>query len=76
MDRLVYANATADTTLVGKNNDLTEIIAQALNEMKKDLGDRFDQDHINLAELERRTGITRARLRRIQKDGLLINRML
>ena len=54
-----------------KNNDLTEIIAQALNEMKKDLGDRFDLDHINLAELERRTGITRARLRRIQKDGFV-----
>ena len=54
-----------------KTNDLTEIIAQALNEMKKDLGDRFDPDHINLAELGRRTGITRARLRRIQKNGFV-----
>ncbi len=54
-----------------KNNDLTGIIAQALNEMKNDLGERFDPEHINLAELERRTGITRARLRRIQKAGFV-----
>lgn len=50
------------------NNDLSAIIAQALNEMKSELGDRFDLDHINLAELERRTGITRARLRRLQSN--------
>lgn len=68
----MYANATANTIrMEEKYNDLTEIIAQALNEMKKDLGDRFDPDHINLAELERRTGITRARLRRIQKSGFI-----
>jgi hypothetical protein len=48
-----------------KNNDLTEIIAQALNEMKRDLGDRFDPSNVNLAELGRRTGISRAKLRRI-----------
>ena len=35
-----------------KNNDLTEIIAQALNEMKSDLGDKFDLKKVNLAELE------------------------
>ena len=52
-----------------KTNDLTEIITHALNEMKNDLGEKFDIDHINLAELQRRTGITRAKLRRIQKDG-------
>ncbi len=72
MNRLVYANATADTIrMEEKSNDLMEIITQALNEMKKDLGERFDLDHINLAELGRRTGITRARLRRIQKDGFV-----
>ena len=41
-----------------KNNDLTEIITQVLNEMKMELGDSFDIDKVNLAELERRTGIT------------------
>ena len=35
-----------------KNNDLTEIITQALNEMKMELGDNFDIDKVNLAELE------------------------
>ena len=60
------------TILMGeKNNDLTEIIAQALNEMKSELGDRFDPDNVNLAELERRTGISRAKLRRIKENGFV-----
>ena len=54
-----------------KNNDLTEIITQALNEMKMELGDSFDIDKVNLAELERRTGITRAKLRRIKSNGFI-----
>ena len=54
------------------NNGLSAIIAQALNEMKCELGDRFDLDHINLAELERRTGITRAKLRRIKDNGFQV----
>ena len=52
-------------------NDLTVIIAQALNEMKRDLGDKFDLEKVNLAELERRTGITRAKLRRLKKNGFV-----
>jgi hypothetical protein len=44
-------------SMEGKNNDLTETIAQALNEIKSELGDKFDLKHVNLAELERRTGI-------------------
>ena len=60
------------TILMGeKNNDLTEIIAQALNEMKSELGYRFDPDNVNLAELERRTGISRAKLRRIKENGFV-----
>ena len=54
-----------------KNNDLTEIISQALNEMKSALGDKFNPDNINLAELERRTGISRAKLRRIKENGFV-----
>ena len=54
-----------------KNNDLTEIIAQVLNEMKSDLGDKFDPEHVNLAELGRRTGISRAKLRRIKDNGFV-----
>ena len=52
-----------------KGNDSSMIIAQALDEMKKELGSKFDPDKINLAELERRTGISRAKLRRIKSNG-------
>ena len=39
--------------------------------MKSDLGERFDLDKVNLAELERRTGISRAKLRRIKDNGFV-----
>ena len=58
-------------SMEGKNNDLTETIAQALNEIKSELGDKFDLEHINLAELERRTGITRAKLRRLKEHNFI-----
>lgn len=51
-----------------KHDDLTEILSQVLNELKNELGDKFDLQKINLAELERRTGISRSRLRRIKKN--------
>ena len=60
------------TIIMGeKNNDLTEIIAQALNEMKSDLGDKFDLEKVNLAELERRTGISRGKLRRLKDNDFV-----
>lgn len=52
-----------------KHNGFTDIIAQALNEMKEEAGDSFDLRKVNLAELQRRTGISRARLRRLKKNG-------
>lgn len=55
----------------GKNNDLTEMITQMLNEMKEELGETFDPQKINLAELGRRTGISRAKLRRIQSASFV-----
>lgn len=54
------------------NNDLQTIITQALLEMKQDLGDNFDLDHINLAELGRRTNLSRGKLRRLKKNGFII----
>ena len=54
------------------NNDLTEILAQVLNEMKEELGDSFNLETINLADVERRSGISRAKLRRIKKNGFEI----
>ena len=40
--------------------------------MKREQGENFDLSHVNLAELERRTGISRARLRRLQKNGFKV----
>ena len=54
-----------------KRNDLTEIIAQVLNEIKSEQGASFSLEKINLAELSRRTGITRAKLRRIRDNGFV-----
>lgn len=42
------------------SNGLHDIIAQAIEEMKHEQGKNFSLDKINLAELQRRTGISRA----------------
>ena len=53
------------------SNDLSlSIIAQAIDEMKAEQGKNFSMETLNLAELERRTGISRARLRRWKRNGL------
>ena len=43
-------------------NGYVPIIAQAIEEMKAEQGDSFSLERINLAELERRTGISRGKL--------------
>ena len=40
--------------------------------MKKELGDRFSLDRVNLAELLRRTHISRSKLRSTRKHGFVI----
>lgn len=55
-----------------KCNDLQEIITQAINEIKQELGERFDISKINLADLSRRTGLTRSKLRRLQKNNFIV----
>lgn len=50
-------------------NGLYPIITQALEEMKVEMGNSFQLDKVNLAELERRTGISRSRLRRLKKNA-------
>ena len=40
--------------------------------MKKELGDRFSLDRVNLAELSRRTHISRSKLRSARKHGFVI----
>ena len=44
-------------------------ITQAIEEMKMEQGEFFSLDHINLAELERRTGVSRGKLRRLKRNG-------
>ena len=50
-------------------NDLHTIITQTLSEMKAEQGKNFSLETVNLAELERRTGITRSRLRRLKANN-------
>lgn len=52
-----------------KSNGFHDIIAQAIEEMKLEQGNNFSLDRINLAELGRRTGISRAKLRRLKQNG-------
>ena len=48
-----------------KDNGFDVSISQAIEEMKSELGDCFSLEKINLAELGRRTGVSRAKLRRL-----------
>ena len=52
-----------------KSNGFHGIIAQAIEEMKSEQGEYFSLDRINLAELQRRTGISRAKLRQLKQNG-------
>ena len=54
------------------NDQLQDILSQALEQMKLEQGDSFDSQKVNLAELERRTGISRARLRRYKENNFII----
>ena len=42
-------------------------VAEAIKQMMAEQGDKFSLEKINLAELERRTGISRAKLRRLKE---------
>ena len=42
-------------------------VAEAIKQMMAEQGDKFSLEKINLADLGRRTGISRAKLRRIRK---------
>ncbi len=53
------------------SNGFADIIAQAIEEMKALEGNKFSLESINLAELQRRTGISRAKLRRLKANGFV-----
>lgn len=51
------------------DNDSKVSLAQALQDMKTEQDESFDLAKVNLAELERRTGISRAKLRRLKSNN-------
>ncbi len=55
-----------------QHNDLTYMIVQAHNEAKIEMGERFDLTKVNLADLERRTGLSRVKLRHIKENGFVV----
>ena len=52
-----------------QSNGFMPIIAQAISDMEAERGEFSSIDEINLAELGRRTGLSRARLRRLKANG-------
>lgn len=54
-----------------ESNDETRV-AEALEAIRGEAGRRFSLATVNLAELERRTGISRAKLRRMKKNGFKV----
>lgn len=48
------------------------MVTQAIDQMKADYGEKFDIEHINLAELGRRTHLPRHVLRRLKKNGFIV----
>ena len=55
-----------------ERNDLQATITQALREMEVEAGENFDITKVNLAELQRRTGISRKKLRNLKKQGFIV----
>ena len=52
-----------------QSNGFLPITAQAISDMEAERGEFSSIDEINLAELGRRTGLSRARLRRLKANG-------
>ena len=73
--KLIYANVPVYVKDMNKENncnDLQEILTQTLNELKNELGENFNTQKVNLAELERRTGISRGKLRALKKNKFVV----
>ena len=54
------------------SNDLEDILAHALATIKEKMGENYSIEKVNLAELQRATGISRAKLRRLKKNGFVV----
>ena len=54
------------------SNDLQEIVTQALEEIKESQGKNFDINKVNLAEMARKTGLSRRKLRTLKKNDFIV----
>lgn len=54
------------------SNDLEDILAHALATIKEKMGENYSVEKVNLAEMQRLTGISRAKLRRLKKYGFVV----
>ena len=69
---MVLANVPIYKMIEENRNDLQSILTQTLNELKDELGEKFNINSINLAELQRRTGISREKLRGLKTNGFIV----
>ena len=53
-------------------NDLQTVITHGLNQIKEKMGPNFDIRKVNLAEIQRITGVSQAKLRRLKKNNFCI----
>jgi len=53
-------------------NGLDTIVSQALQEIKEEQGAAFNIEAVNLAELQRRTGLSRSKLRKLKAHGFKV----
>ena len=54
------------------SNDLEDILAHALETIKEKMGESYAIEKVNLAEMQRLTGISRAKLRRLKKNSFVV----
>ena len=70
---LIYANTSDRGGILNINsNDLEDILAHALDTIKEKMGENYSIEKVNLAELQRLTGISRSKLRRLKKNGFVV----
>ena len=70
---LIYVNTSGKGGILNINsNDLEDILAHALATIKGKMGESYSIEKVNLAELHRITGISRAKLKRLKKNGFVV----
>lgn len=57
---------------INERNDLQEIIDKALEEMREEAGGELDISKLNLAEFQRKTGLTRGKARALKAKGFKV----